>query len=241
MDSNCRKLGETPYRECRKQAAIYNDALGSMERAAEMLGVSVNTLSNYELGVTVPPVNIIIVMADLYRAPQLKTMYCKNECLIGRCMPVAVDAGNIDNIVLRIIKQFKESKIESLKDAIQKNRRYKTMKKLFISQPMKGKSDEDILAERKKAIKSAEDMIGEPVEVIDSFFQEAPVDAKQKTEEYYEAKMKEMQESFEKEKADLIQAFENSEDAELEEEADQSEVVPANITVKEITEETEVD
>lgn len=32
MDSNCRKLGETPYRECRKQAAIYNDALGSMER-----------------------------------------------------------------------------------------------------------------------------------------------------------------------------------------------------------------
>lgn len=52
------------------------------------------------------------------------------------------------------------------------------MKKLFISQPMKGKSDEDILAERKKAIKSAEQKIGEPVEVIDSFFQEAPVDAK---------------------------------------------------------------
>ena len=49
------------------------------------------------------------------------------------------------------------------------------MKKLFISQPMKGKSDEDILAERQKAIKSAEEKIGE---VIDSFFQEAPVDAK---------------------------------------------------------------
>lgn len=32
MDSNCRKLGETPYRACRKQAAIYNDALGSMKR-----------------------------------------------------------------------------------------------------------------------------------------------------------------------------------------------------------------
>lgn len=30
------------------------------------------------------------------------------------------------------------------------------MKKLFISQPMKGKSDADILAERQKAIKSAE-------------------------------------------------------------------------------------
>jgi len=52
------------------------------------------------------------------------------------------------------------------------------MKKLFISQPMKGKSDADILAERKKAIKSAEEKIGEPVEVIDSFFQSAPVGAK---------------------------------------------------------------
>ena len=41
------------------------------------------------------------------------------------------------------------------------------MKKLFISQPMKGKSDADILAERQKAIKSAEEKIGEPVEVID--------------------------------------------------------------------------
>ena len=52
------------------------------------------------------------------------------------------------------------------------------MKKLFISQPMKGKSDEDILAERQKAIKSAEAKIGEAVEVIDSFFQEAPADVK---------------------------------------------------------------
>lgn len=52
------------------------------------------------------------------------------------------------------------------------------MKKLFISQPMKGKTDEEILKEREKAIKSAERQVGEPVEVIDSFFQDAPVDAK---------------------------------------------------------------
>lgn len=52
------------------------------------------------------------------------------------------------------------------------------MKKLFISQPMRGKTDEEILAVRKKAIKSAEKKIGEKVDVIDSFFQKAPVDAK---------------------------------------------------------------
>lgn len=52
------------------------------------------------------------------------------------------------------------------------------MKKLFISQPMRGKTDEEILAERKKAIESAQRNLGEPVEVIDSFFQNAPADAR---------------------------------------------------------------
>lgn len=52
------------------------------------------------------------------------------------------------------------------------------MKKLFISQPMRGKSDEEILAERQKAIEAAEKVIGEPVVVIDSFFEKAPVNAK---------------------------------------------------------------
>ena len=38
-----------------------------------------------------------------------------------------------------------------------KKERAKNMKKLFISQPMNGKADEEILAERKVAIKAAED------------------------------------------------------------------------------------
>lgn len=44
------------------------------------------------------------------------------------------------------------------------------MKKLFISQPMRDKTDEEILAVREKAIASAERYLGEKVEVIDSFF-----------------------------------------------------------------------
>lgn len=51
------------------------------------------------------------------------------------------------------------------------------MKRLFISQPMRGKTDEEILSVREKAIESAERNLGEKVEAIDSFFQRAPVDA----------------------------------------------------------------
>ena len=48
------------------------------------------------------------------------------------------------------------------------------MKKLFISQPMKDKTDAEILAEREKAIQLAKEHLGEDVEVIDSFFKEEP-------------------------------------------------------------------
>ena len=47
------------------------------------------------------------------------------------------------------------------------------MKKLFISQPMRGKTDDEILAERANAIQCAKDALGDEVEVIDSFFQGA--------------------------------------------------------------------
>jgi len=52
------------------------------------------------------------------------------------------------------------------------------MKKLFISQPMRGKSDAEILATRQKAVDMAKERLGEDVEVIDSFFQSAPADAR---------------------------------------------------------------
>ena len=52
------------------------------------------------------------------------------------------------------------------------------MKKLFISQPMKDKTDDEILKEREKAIAAARKYLGEDVEVIDSFFKGAPHDAK---------------------------------------------------------------
>lgn len=44
------------------------------------------------------------------------------------------------------------------------------MKKLFISQPMRGKSDEEILMEREKMISLVKENVDD-VEVLDTFFQ----------------------------------------------------------------------
>lgn len=52
------------------------------------------------------------------------------------------------------------------------------MKKLFISQPMRGRTDEEIKAERDRAVKEAKKTIGDDIEVIDTFYTDFAPDAK---------------------------------------------------------------
>lgn len=52
----------------------------------------------------------------------------------------------------------------------------KANQKLFISQPMNGKSDSEILCTRMDAIAKAMKVLGDDVEVLDSYFQDAPTD-----------------------------------------------------------------
>lgn len=49
--------------------------------------------------------------------------------------------------------------------------------KVFISQPMRGKSNEEILLERKQMIERVNEVATEKPEVIDSFFENAPAEA----------------------------------------------------------------
>ena len=50
--------------------------------------------------------------------------------------------------------------------------------KVFISQPMKGKTNEEIKAERLRLIGKVRALYGDDIEIIDSFFENAPAEAK---------------------------------------------------------------
>lgn len=56
------KSNENVYFVARKKAAMYNERLYSREGAAELLGISVSTLADYELGNTkVVPVDKVVL------------------------------------------------------------------------------------------------------------------------------------------------------------------------------------
>lgn len=59
------------------------------------------------------------------------------------------------------------------------------MKKLFISQPMRGLTDEEILRTREEIRVKAEIKIGESVELIDSFISEYPGEINKKIPVWY--------------------------------------------------------
>ena len=110
------KCNENVYFLSRKKAAIYNERLCSREGAAELLGLSVSTLADYELGNTkVVPVDKVVLMADLYNAPELKTHYCKNECPICSYLPVATEAKALEGIALRLIQRFDHNELDKVK------------------------------------------------------------------------------------------------------------------------------
>lgn len=50
--------------------------------------------------------------------------------------------------------------------------------KIFISQPMQGKTDAEILTERERVIEAAKAKWGDDVEALESFFRGAPAEAK---------------------------------------------------------------
>lgn len=116
MGNGCMKDNKNVYFRARKEAANYNEKLFSREGAAELLGVSVSTLADYELGNTkVVPVDKVMLMSDLYNCPELKTGYCKYECPIGKEMPVATKIKSLEGIALRMIREFDSDRISEIK------------------------------------------------------------------------------------------------------------------------------
>lgn len=119
METGSTKNGESIYFRCRKEAALYNPAVSSREKTAELLGISTSTLANYELGVTkFVPVDIIVRMAELYNAPELKHAYCAKECPIGKGQPIAVEITSIEHIALKLLKTMDDDSIRSFRQSL---------------------------------------------------------------------------------------------------------------------------
>lgn len=117
MGRDATKALGNPWYEARKNAAKYNEKLLSREGAAEMLGMSVSSVADAELGLTkCMPVDKAVLMADLYKAPHLLNHYCLNECPIGCRHYISEEVYDLDRITVKLLKNLKVDDLESVKE-----------------------------------------------------------------------------------------------------------------------------
>lgn len=117
MGQNATKAQGNIYFQCRKEAAKYNDRLCSREGASELLGCSVSTLADYELGITkFIPVDSVVRMADLYNAPHLKNYFCTHECPIGKSSVPELEVAELDRLTIKVLAACQ--RVSSVRDTL---------------------------------------------------------------------------------------------------------------------------
>lgn len=115
MSKIATKAADNMFCQARYEAAKFNERLSSREGAAEELGIDRTRLARIELGSTLPYQEEVLLMADCYRAPELKGNYCREMCPLGKNMPKIENEG-LDRISLRMLSSFR--KINEAKETL---------------------------------------------------------------------------------------------------------------------------
>lgn len=115
MDDRCENTGISIYFQCRVLASKNNENFRSRESAAEYFGVSVSSMANYERGITVPPLDLVMMMADEYHAPQLRNLYCLNQCPLGKEQPISGEVKTLEAVTVGIVAKLDDEEIEEMK------------------------------------------------------------------------------------------------------------------------------
>lgn len=131
------KAADNPFCQARLKAAEYNEKFFSKEYVAEQLYISASQLQDYELGITkcIPPENILR-MADLYNAPELRNLYCREMCPLGGDVPV-LELEDLDRITvkamasLRKVAQTKELLLDITEDGVISNEEKPSLVKIL--------------------------------------------------------------------------------------------------------------
>ena len=107
MSKFATKAAANMFCQARYEAAKSNERLSSREGAAEEIGIDRTRLARIELGSTIPYQEEVLLMADCYKAPELKGNYCREMCPLGKNMPKIENAG-LDRISLRMLSSLKK-------------------------------------------------------------------------------------------------------------------------------------
>lgn len=115
MSKTATKARENIWCKARYEASKFNDRLRSREGAAEETGIDRTRLARIELGSAVPYPEEVLLMADIYHAPELKNLYCREACPLGCDLP-KLELEDLDRISVKALSAMR--KVEGAKEKL---------------------------------------------------------------------------------------------------------------------------
>ena len=129
MSKNCTKAAGNVFTNARYKASTCNERMKSRDGAAEETGIDRTRIARIELGTITPYPEEVLLMSDIYGAPELMNHYCTSLCPIGKKMLPKAECIHIERLVIKFLHT-----IEKLPDA----------KKRLIRLASEGVNDADI-------------------------------------------------------------------------------------------------
>ena len=93
MQADCKNI----YQRARKVAGL------TQEKAAEMMGISVRSLADYETGVRIPPNDVVELMVMVYNSQLLATQDLRNSARFARELLPDVQEMRLPEAVLTLV------------------------------------------------------------------------------------------------------------------------------------------
>lgn len=116
MGRGATKAAGNVWYEARIEASKWDDRLSSRFGASGRLNVSEDVVKDVELGLHKHmPVDLAVLMADQYNAPQLLNHYCLHECPIGCRHSISTEVVDLDRVTVKLIGSLQVNKLQDLK------------------------------------------------------------------------------------------------------------------------------
>ena len=109
MAKHATKAAGNVFYLARKEAETRNDHLGSREGVQEETGIDRTRLARIESGVLNPYPEEVLLLAQLYDAPQLCNHYCSQLCPLGQKTIPPCELLQIDRLTIKVLHAMKEA------------------------------------------------------------------------------------------------------------------------------------
>lgn len=90
------------YQMARSAAGI------TQERAAEMIGVSTESMRAYEYGKRIPPEEVVFTMSEVYSAQYLMYQHARNNIIAARTLLPELSIVDLPSAILKVLKEVND-------------------------------------------------------------------------------------------------------------------------------------